>query len=251
MSVVKKIKPDVNRVDSPDDLANRAFEIFLESSEKAINSEGCFNVAISGGHTPEGFFELLAERPEAKSIQWDKIQLFWVDERCVPPDADASNYGLAAHTFLDKVNIPAQNVHRMPGESEDYEEAVGEYDAVIREVFELRPGQMPSFDLIVLGMGADGHIGSLLPNSYALLDTDDLVSTVYMMDGKYSRITLTHPVLCAAQHLVILVSGYEKAAILKEVLHSEPDEIKYPVHTLWPILHKVTWVVDSQAGKEL
>jgi 6-phosphogluconolactonase len=251
MDVVKKIKPEINRVGSPDDLANRAFDIFFESSEKAISSMGCFNVAISGGHTPEGFFELLAEGPKAKSIQWDKIQLFWVDERCVPPDADASNYGLAAHTFLDKVDIPSQNVHRMPGEVEDYEEAIKEYDGVIREVFNLRPGQMPSFDLVVLGMGSDGHIGSLFPNSYALFDTDDLVSVVYLMDGKYSRITLTHPVLCAAQRLVILVSGSEKASILKTVLDSEPDSIKYPVHTLWPILRKVTWVVDSEAGKEL
>ncbi len=251
MEAVKNIKPNITRVGTPEDLAICAFEMFVASADKAIQTNGCFNVAISGGHTPERFFELLAERSESCSIQWDKIQIFWVDERCVPPDADASNYGLAAATFLEKVSIPLKNVHRMSGENRDYAEAVKEYEGVIRSVFKIQPGQMPCFDLIVLGMGADGHIGSLFPNSYALFDTQDLVSAVYMMDGEYSRITLTHPVLCGAQHLVILVSGPEKAGILKAVLRSEPDEVKYPVHTLWPILHKVTWVVDSQAGKHL
>lgn len=251
MEAVKNIKPDITCVNTDEDLAICAFEMFISGADRAIGANGCFNVAISGGHTPGRFFELLAERSESCSIQWDKIHIFWVDERCVPPDADASNYGLAASTFLEKVSIPFKNVHRVSGENIDYAEAAKEYEDVIRSVFKIKPGQMPCFDLIVLGMGADGHIGSLFPNSYALFDTEDLASAVYMMDGEYSRITLTHPVLCGAQHLAILVSGSEKASILKEVLRSEPDEIKYPVHTLWPILHKVTWVVESQAGKYL
>ncbi len=100
-------------------------------------------------------------------------------------------------------------------------------------------------------MGADGHAGSLFPNSYAAFDTEDLACVVYVMDEDLNRITLTHPVLCAASHLAILVSGREKAEILKEVLISEPDEVRYPIHALWPILDKVTWLVDKEAAKAL
>jgi len=251
MEIIDGVKPSIRRVATPEDLARAALETFVKSAREAIEGKGAFNVAISGGHTPVQFFQLLGERNESLSLEWDKIQMFWVDERCVPPEAEASNYGLAAHTFLDKVSIPPRNVHRVTGECIDYTEAVKEYHDTICEVFNLRPGEMPVFDLIVLGMGADGHIGSLFPNSYALFDTEDLVSVVYLTDGNYSRITLTHPVLCAAAHLIILVSGKEKARIVREVLLSEPDPVKYPVHTLWPILNKVTWIIDDEAGRYL
>lgn len=251
MELIHDVKPNILRVATPEDIASAALDKFAKAAEEAIEQKGTFNVAISGGHTPVHFFELLGERPESLALVWDKVQIFWVDERCVPPEAEASNYGLAAHTFLDKVSIPTENVHRVTGESIDYTHAVKEYQDTINNVFNLGPGEIPVFDLIVLGMGADGHIGSLFPNSYALFDTEDLVSIVYMTDGDYSRITLTHPVLCAGAHLIILVSGKEKARIVKEVLQSEPDPVKYPVHTLWPILNKVTWIIDEEAGKNL
>ena len=112
------------------------------------------------------------------------------------------------------------------------------------------------FDLIILGMGADGHTGSLFPNSYASFDTTDLACVVFLLDQNLpdqlvTRITLTHPVLCAASKIVILVTGSEKAQILKEVLTSPPDEVRYPIHTLWPALDRITWLVDSSAGKML
>jgi 6-phosphogluconolactonase len=122
-------------------------------------------------------------------IQWDKVHIFWVDERCVPPSSEASNFGLATHTFLLDIPIPGENVHRVTGESENYADAVAEYEQVIRSVFQLSKGQIPAFDLIILGMGPDGHIGSVLPNTYAQFDTDDLVSAVYRMNGDYNRIT--------------------------------------------------------------
>ena len=251
MKVAEKIKQNIRRVATPEDLALASHDIFVELANKAIKEKGRFVAAVSGGHTPTRFFELLGEMPDSIALDWQNIQIFWVDERCVPPEAEASNYGLAAHTFLDKVPIPPENVHRVSGESSDYAEAVREYETIIRNVFKLDTGQTPNFDLIVLGMGDDGHIGSLFPNSYALFDTEDLVSVVYLTDGNYSRITLTHPVICASDNLMILVSGPEKADILKEVLHAESDPVKYPVHTLWPILDKVTWVVDDAAGKKL
>ncbi|MBE0534652.1 MAG: 6-phosphogluconolactonase [Phycisphaerae bacterium] len=241
----------VARAPDAEKLARAALDMFIQNAREAIGERDVFYVAISGGHTPERFFELLGQEEASLAMPWEKIQVFWVDERCVPPEAEASNYGLAANTFLDKVSIPPQNVHRVSGESIDYGMAVSEYQDTIREVFGVKRGEMPVFDLIMLGMGEDGHIGSLFPNSYALFDTEDLVAIVYMTQGDYSRITLTHPVLCAAQHLVILVSGPEKAHILKEVLTSEPDPVKYPVHTLWPILSKVTWFIDDEAGRLL
>jgi 6-phosphogluconolactonase len=174
-----------------------------------------------------------------------------VDERCVEPDAEASNYAMAARTFLDKVEIPVENVHRVSGEADDYAKAVAEYEETIRKVFGISKGEFPSFDLMILGMGDDGHIGSLFPNSFAHFDTQDIVTAVYLMSGDFNRITLTHPVICAAKKLFVLVSGEKKASILKEVFEAEPDEVKYPVHSLWPILDKVDWIIDSDAGKLL
>jgi len=249
MDVIKGWKPEVFRVDSYEELARCALSSFAARSRVAISEKGQFNVAISGGHTPERFFELLGDSDEGRCIEWAKVQVFWVDERCVPPEAGASNYGLAAHAFLGKVGIPVENVHRMAAEVSDYGKAVKDYESTIRRVFKLKEGELPAFDLIILGMGDDGHIGSLFPNSAALFDTQDMVSAVYLMSGDYNRITLTHPVLCAAKHLLVLISGSGKAKIVREVLRGEPDEVKYPVHTLWPILDKVTWLVDEDAAK--
>ncbi len=251
MKTIDDIKPNITLVGSSEDLAVAALDVFVNQASKSIGSKDSFNVAISGGHTPERFFELLGMEENARAVDWEKVQLFWVDERCVQPDAEGSNYGLAFHTFLDKVGIPAGNVHRVIGESSDYAEAVRLYDETIRRVFNLEPGQLPEFDLIVLGMGVDGHVGSLMPNSYALFDTDDLVSAVYLLDNQYSRITLTHPVICAASHLVVLISGSEKAKTVREVLQGPYDEVKYPVHILWPILDKVSWIIDEDAGRHL
>jgi 6-phosphogluconolactonase len=177
--------------------------------------------------------------------------LFWVDERCVPPSSEASNFGLATHTFLLDVPIPGQNIHRVEGESDNYEHAVATYENVIRSVFNIVPGQVPAFDLIVLGMGSDGHIASILPNTFAQFDTEDLVRAVYKMDGDYNRITLTVPVLLAARRLAVLISGENKAQIVRDVFNSEPDPVRYPVHMLWPVLNKVIWFIDEPAYQML
>jgi len=251
METTANYKPNVEIVSDPESLAHKSAALFAADAEKAIKAKNAFYVAISGGHTPKRFFELLSEMPESKALPWDKIQLFWVDERYVPPDSKYSNYKLAADTFLAKVAIPEENIHRIPTEYSDFKAAAEHYEETIREIFGLEEKQIPEFDLIVLGMGAEGHTGSLFPDSYATLDTEDLACVVYDLDERLNRITLTHPVLCAASHLAVLVSGEEKAGILKEVLTHEPDEVRYPIHTLWPILDKVMWLVDSKAAKFL
>ena len=244
-------KPNVEIASDPESLAQQSVELFVADAKKAIRAKGAFCVAISGGNTPRRSFELLSELPQAKALPWDKIQLFWVDERYVPSHSQWSNYKLAADTFLTKVSIPEQNVHRIHTEYTDFNAAAQHYEETIREVFDLHENQIPEFDLIMLGMGAEGHTGSLFSNSYAPLDMENLACVVYDLDERLNRITLTHPVLCAASHLAVLVSGEEKAGILKEVLTHEPDEVRYPIHTLWPILDKVTWLVDSKAAKFL
>ena len=250
-----KYKASIEVLSNPENLAQQCVNIFISEAQKAVSEKGVFYVAISGGHTPKHFFELLGKLVESHGresvLTWDKIQLFWVDERYVPSDSPQSNYKLAKDTFLNKVPIPEENVHRIPTEYSDFKNAAKKYEEIIKNVFKLEQGQKPVFDLIVLGMGPDGHTGSLFPNSYATFDTDDLACVVYVMDEKLNRITLTHPVLCAAQRLVVLVSGKEKAAILKEVMTSEPDEVRYPIHTIWPVLDKVTWLIDKDAASDL
>ena len=251
MEATTKYKSNIEVVSDPESLAQNTVGIFVADAQKAIKAKGAFYVAISGGNTPKRFFELLGETPQASSLPWNKIQLFWVDERYVHPDSQWSNYKLAFDTFLTRVAIPEANVHRIPTEDEDFNAAAHCYEETIREVFGLGAGKVPQFDLILLGMGSDGHTGSLFPNSYAAFDTEDLACVVYVLDEKLNRITLTHPVLRAASHLLVLVCGQEKAGILKTVLTSEPDEVRYPIHALWPVLDRVTWLVDSTAAQSL
>jgi len=246
-----KCKPNIEVASDPESLAQKAVASFVADAQKAIQAKSTFHVAISGGHTPKRFFELLGEVPEAKTLRWDVVQLFWVDERMVDINSQWNNYKIAADTFLAKVAIPKKNIHRIPTEYSDFKMAACSYEETIRKIFGLKENQIPEFDLIILGMGTEGHIGSLFPNSVAPFDMVDLACVVYALDEKLNRVTLTHPVLSAAAHLMVLVSGQEKASILKEILTCEPDEVHYPVHILWPVLDKVTWLVDKEAAKSL
>lgn len=252
MEMTANYKPNVEVASDPEDLARRTVQLFIATARDAMEARGAFHVAISGGQTPGRFFDQIAGTAEARSLSWEKIHVFWVDERYVPPDSEASNYKLAAETFLNRVEIPADNVHRIPTEYDDINDAARDYERTIRRVLGLADDQMPEFDLMVLGMGRDGHTGSLLPHSYATFDTDDLVCVVYVMgSGMMNRVTLTRSVMLAARRLVVMVSGREKAPTLRDVLTGEPDEVKYPIHVLWPALDRVTWLVDREAAEGL
>jgi 6-phosphogluconolactonase len=256
MSSGEKQKANLKVFADADAVARQCLRFFIDLANHAIKTNGVFCVAISGGHTPIRFFELLGSDAGAQNLTWEKIHIFWVDERYVPNDSPYSNYKLAADTFLNKISIPKQNVHPIPTGDDDSASAAKKYEENIREVFNIKSDEMPVFDLIILGMGADGHTGSLFPGCYASYDTDDLACVVYLLDQELpdeliTRITLTHPVLCAASRIVLLVTGSAKAQILKEVLTGPPDDIRYPVHMLWHALDKITWLVDSEAGKLL
>jgi 6-phosphogluconolactonase len=251
METTAKYQPNIEVASDGEDLAQRAADLFVSVAREAIQTRGRFYTALSGGHTPKRSFEVLATSPVARALPWERIHVFWVDERCVPPDSPFSNYRLAAEALLRKVPIPPDNVHRIHAEYEDIRVAARFYEETIRDVFGLAARDVPQFDLVVLGMGPDGHTGSLLPNSYAPFDTDDLACAVYVRDDTLNRITLTHPVMRAARRLAVLVCGDEKAQILKDVLQSEPDEIRYPIHVLWPVLDKVLWIVDREAAQAI
>lgn len=242
-------KPKIEIVPDAQGIAGRSLELFIEAAQKSINERGVFRVAISGGNTPKRFFELLGKSAQAKALPWDKVYLFWADERYVSPDSQLSNFKLAADTFLARVPVPRDNVYRVFTEYKDINRSAREYEQIIRVVFGLKQNQVPQFDMIFLGLGSDGHIASLLPAGEAILKIDKLVAVVE--EAKPARVTLTGPVLCAAVNLVILVSGEEKSQILKKIFTVEPDAKKYPVHILWPVIDKVTWLVDSAAAKLL
>ncbi len=251
METTARYQPNIEVASDGEDLARRAADLFVRTAREAIQARDRFHVALSGGHTPKRSFEVLAASPAVRALIWEKIHVFWVDERYVPPDSPHSNYRLAAQALLTKVPIPPDNVHRIPTEHEDIRAAARAYEETIRDVLKLKGGELPRFDLIVLGMGADGHTGSLLPNSYAPFDTDDLACAVYVQGEMLNRITLTHPVMQAARRLVVLVAGAEKARTLKDVFGSEPDEVRYPIHVLWPILDRITWLVDHAAAQDI
>lgn len=245
-----RYKPNIEIASNAEDLARRAVRLFVSVAQEALDARGVFHIALSGGQTPKRTLEVLAADDLAKSLSWRRIHVFWVDERYVPSDSPQSNYRLVSEALMTRVPIPADNIHGVPTEQEDITVAARSYETLIRRVFGLAEGQIPEFDLVILGMGTDGHTASLFPNSDALQNTESLACVVYACgDNKLDRITLTYPVLQKARSLAVLVSGCEKAQTLKAVLTGEPDEERYPIHLLWPVLEKVRWLVDRDAAE--
>ncbi len=242
---------NIEILDDLDATAGRCVDIFISTAEEAIKSDNRFCVAVSGGRTPNKFFSLLGHSPQAKSLDWNCIHLFWVDERMVDINSSDNNYKMASDTFLAKVSIPLTNIHRIPTEYTDLKAAVDDYQNQMQEVFDLSNGEIPEFDLIFLGMGVDGHTASLFPDNCACFDTGDLACVVYFLGDTLDRITLTAPVLKASKKIIVLINGNDKAEIIKTVLSTSADEIKYPIHAIWPILDRVTWLIDQDAAKLL
>ena len=176
------------------DLSERAAEEFVRLARQAIQLAGRFTVALSGGSTPKALYTLLAAPGFAQQISWNRAHLFWGDERCVPPDHPESNYRMVEETLRSKIQIPHENVHRMAGEKAPQIAAL-EYEAELKGFFELAEGALPRFDLILLGLGEDGHTASLFPGSAALNDQEHLVAAVYVDKMNTYRLTLTLPVL--------------------------------------------------------
>jgi 6-phosphogluconolactonase len=220
-------------------LARAAAERFVSLAREAIQARGRFIVALSGGSTPRPLYALLATKGFAARIDWPRVEVFWGDERAVPPDHPASNYRMACEALLDQVPLLSANVHRIRGELPPHQAAAA-YQMELEAVL----GNDGRFDLILLGLGADGHTASLFPGTPALEERDRPVVAVYVEQLQAWRITLTLPVINAARQVLFLVSGAEKAAALARVRAGEP----LPAALVQPSRGRLAWLVDFEAS---
>jgi len=224
-------------------LAQIAAQEFHRLAEASVQERGRFSAVLSGGSTPRAVYSLLAS--EHQQLPWDRIHIFFGDERHVPPDHPDSNFRMANDSLLSKVPIPEKNVHRIHTEV-DAEATAAEYDQQLFNFFQQSNHDWPRFDLIFLGIGEDGHTASLFPGSKALTETSRMVVANWVEKFQSFRITLTFPVLNHAAEVVFLVSGAGKAKILSDVLR--PGARKYPSQSVQPENGRLLWLVDQEAG---
>jgi len=230
-------------------LARAAAVEFLRAARHAIAATGRFTVALSGGSTPKAVFTLLAQDhvTGANSLRWDKVQIFFGDERHVPPDHADSNYRMANESLLSKVPIPVENIHRIEGEL-NAADAAARYEARLRSVFGISARAVPRFDLVMLGMGPDGHTASLFPGSSALAEKNALVCAAWAEKFQAHRITLTFPAINAAAEVLFIAGGADKTTMLRNILHGDPSGQTYPAQTVHPANGRLTWLVDEAAA---
>lgn len=234
----------------PAALAGGAAELFASNVLGAVQTRGVARVAISGGTTPKAMFALLAAEPFASQIPWDKLDLFWVDERCVPPDHADSNYRMTREALLSKVPLPAARIHRMEGEL-DPEVAATRYESTIRNAFRLEGAETPTFDLILLGMGDDGHTASLFPHTEGLNDLTHIVIANHVPQKDTWRITLTSPVINQGREVAFLIEGAAKAQVLHDVFLGPYQPDTYPSQIIRPASGRLTLLLDSAAAAKL
>ena len=243
-------KLELRKLTTPQDLFQAAAEEILRAAADAIAQRGRFTIALSGGSTPRNLYTLIAANASA-SLPWDQMFFFWGDERHVPLNDPDSNYRMAKETLLSKVPIPPANIFPVPAENPDAAAAAQAYEETLRKFFALAPGDFPRFDLILLGMGPDGHTASLFPETAALQEKSRLVVANWVEKLNNSRITFTLPVLNAARCVAFLVSGADKAAVLHEVLEGKAPGEKYPSKLVRPSAGKLIWFVDRAAASDL
>ncbi len=213
-------------------------------------TKGRFCVALAGGSTPILLYSLLAQPLFRDSIEWERVHLFFGDERAVPPDSPDSNYRMAHESLLAHIPLPPENIHRLRGESEDLDAEAFRYEAEIRALFP--DTAVPAFDLVLLGMGADGHCASLFPHKASLGEQNRLVVPAEPgLKPFVPRLTFTYPLLNHAKQTLFLVSGADKAETLQQVLQGEPRYLDLPSQGVQPVAGNVTWLVDREAAARL
>lgn len=228
----------------------RAAEEIAHFAGEAICSHGEFKISLAGGSTPAATYELIATRFRL-SVDWKGVQFFWGDERCLPPDHEWSNYGMAERTMLSKLPLQPGQIHRIRGE-DDPEQAARAYEAELRKAFSLEQDEFPRFDLIMLGLGAEGHTASLFPGDAALHERRRLALAVEVENNKIRhRVTLTAPVLNNAAHVMFLVCGAEKGPALRNIIQGPKDPDRYPAQIVAPADGEVIWVLDKSAAAGL
>src|SRR5262245_371479 len=236
-------------------LAFAAARRFALLANQSVEDHGVFSIALSGGSTPKALYELLATDETIRAgIPWPKVHFFFGDERHVPPDHIESNFRMANEAMFRRLTTKELHVHRMLGELISASEVAELYEADLREFFELRgllTEGLPRFDLILLGMGPDGHTASLFPNSSALLETTRWVVSNWVEKFKAERITMTFPVLNSAAEVILFVAGAEKAPVLAQALDRAPGEAKYPVQRVKPQNGIKRWMLDASAAARI
>lgn len=230
-------------------LARRAAQYLLEMIQEAADAQGSARIAISGGSTPKAAFQLLADSQQhwRGAMPWDQLQLYWVDERTVPPDHSDSNYHMTYETLIKHVPLHSDQVHRMEGEL-DPEVAASRYESHLRNSFRLEGAESPRFDLIALGMGPDGHTASLFPHTAAIHEMARLVAANHVPQLDTWRITLTWPVINHASSVFFLISGADKAERVREVFMGPRDPERLPSQLIWPSSGILTLFLDKAAA---
>lgn len=242
--------PEIRVLTTPQELFAAAADEVIHATNEAVAKRGRFTIALSGGSTPKALFNLLAANAKT-SLPWDKMFFFWGDERHVPPTDPDSNYRMADEAMLSKVPVPAGNTFRFAAENPDAAEVASVYEKTLQKFFQLPAGGVPSFDLILLGMGPDGHTASLFPGSSGLQEKSRLVIANWVEKLKTHRLSFTLPVLNAGRCVAFLVSGTDKAAMVKTVLEENVPAEQYPAKLVHPADGKLIWLLDRAAASEL
>jgi 6-phosphogluconolactonase len=230
----------------PQAVAAEAAARIARSLRNAVARGGRAAIALSGGNTPRDAYALLARE---SGVDWTKVHVFWVDERAVPPTDDRSNYRWAKATLVDASGIAADHVHRMPADSPDLEGAAREYEKTIRQYVELDGDGIPSFDVVVLGVGEDGHTASLFPGESTVDVHDRLVAAVGKGTGREARLTLTPPAIEHARQLFIIAVGASKRPALERVWSAQGNVHETPARVVRGCRGAVTWLIDKAAGR--
>jgi 6-phosphogluconolactonase len=238
---VIKIFPDLEL------LSRAAAEFFIIQARKAIEVYGRFSVALSGGFTPKRTYQLLSQDPFRNQVDWEKVHIFWCDERCVPPDDPQSNEWMAQQTLLNYVSIPTRQIYPIRCNLSARQSAE-RYEELLRIFF---GDQSFSLNLVFLGLGENGHTASLFPNTSVLEEQKRWVVELYLADQKLYRVTLTPLIINQAELVIFLVSGRKKAKVLKEVLEDFPDQKRLPAQSIQPINGDLYWMLDEEAGSLL
>jgi 6-phosphogluconolactonase len=238
--------PEIRVLPGSQELFDAGAQEFAGQASEAVRTRGRFTVALSGGSTPKSLYALLATWP---SIPWGRIYFFWGDERHVPPDHPDSNYRMAREALFAKVQVPPENIFRIRGEEKDAETAAREYERSLQQFFHLSAGEFPGFDLILLGLGPDGHTASLFPQTSALAERHRLVVANWVEKFQTHRITFTYPVLNSAACVIFLVSGADKAPVVHQVLENSSAHV--PSQQVRPSHGRTLWLLDRAAAAAL
>jgi 6-phosphogluconolactonase len=251
---MRKITVDVEIVENPKELARMGAELFVNYAKTVLIEKSKFTVVLSGGETPRPLYERLATDPLSRNLPWEKIHFFWGDERNVPIDHPDSNFHMALTAMLSRLPIPEENIHRVRTELKDPAVITEQYEKMIREFFNLkRPEDVPHFDLTFLGLGKEGHTASLFPDgnlsvSVRKEDAHSLVIAPWISHLGEFRFSLTPRAINSSAQIVFLVSGDEKASIIRDVIEGDQENLNTPAQTIQPLSGNLLWLIDKAAA---